>query len=592
MRRRLAAFCAASVVVMGAGSVAARPALRGVVEGYYGRPWTGEARRDVIRFLGARGMNAFLYAPKNDDFHRMRWREPYPASELADLRLSAAAARDVRVKFIYGLSPVLDVCYACDADFDALTAKLAQVAGAGVRRFALLFDDGGALRAPEDVARYGGTDTAALARAQADLTNRTQRWLRRHRRELALIVPSDYAGTRCHPYHQALAPALHRGIPVGWTGPGVFAATITATQARDRADCMPGHPVVLWDNYPVNDTFLANNLHLGPFTGRDPELPRALAGYLVNPMTQAHASMVALGTAAAYLADPKHYVADDAWNAILADLGGGGTGLAVLAAQVRSSSLDLDDALALAAAVDGMTATYPTADWPADVDALATEEMLEAAAPADIAARLGGTPLGEEIAPWVDELAAHVARGTDAVRLFRAMKPDFADLRIEVGDLIVHATGRALAPDVATAAALGPGLAAEAVAVAARIAGPPFPDYFDCLGDLQGADIHFCPQFGLNVHGKMLYVIIRMIPQIFFISDRNVHERLVLLAGGSYTEWAARQGDGSAMLTLTADGAPVPLAADGTFDVTRPAPSGMRLVLATAAGDATARVVP
>ena len=40
--------------------------LRGVVEGYYGRPWPHAARRDVIRFLGTHGLNTFVYAPKND----------------------------------------------------------------------------------------------------------------------------------------------------------------------------------------------------------------------------------------------------------------------------------------------------------------------------------------------------------------------------------------------------------------------------------------------------------------------------------------------------------------------------------------------
>ena len=71
-----------------------------MVEGYYGRPWSGEARRSVIRYLGARGMNAFVYGPKNDPYHRDRWREHYPDDQLADLRDTAAAARRARVRFI------------------------------------------------------------------------------------------------------------------------------------------------------------------------------------------------------------------------------------------------------------------------------------------------------------------------------------------------------------------------------------------------------------------------------------------------------------------------------------------------------------
>jgi hyaluronoglucosaminidase len=583
------------VAALASGAAAARrPALRGVVEGYYGRPWTGAARRDVIRFLGQHGLNAFVYAPKNDAFHRARWREPYPAEALADLHATAATARRAHVQLVYGLSPVLDVCYACPRDFHALTAKLTQVARAGLRRFALLFDDGGALTAPEDVARYGGSDAAALARAQADLVNRTHAWLGAHRhRRLVLMVPSDYAGTECHPYHAALDAALARAIPVAWTGPGVFADTITEAEARVRRGCLPQHALVLWDNYPVNDTLLSNNLHLGPLTGRDPALARVLHGYLLNPMTEAHASLVALGTAAAYLRDPRRYAPERAWAETLDELSGGGTGLAILAAQVRSSALDLRDAVALADAVDTVAASFSGADWTSGVGALGAELAAEAAAPADIAARLGGTPLGDEIAPWVHELAVHATRGMVAVTLFAALKPALTDVRATADGPTLHVAGRAVGPDFDTAARLGPDFAAEAAAVAARIARPPFGAFFACLGDILGADIRFCPEFGLNVHGKMLYVVIRTVSDIEFVSDRNIYERLVMLAGSTYAEWSARQGPGSGALTVTADGTPLALAADGAFAATIPAPSGhVTLVVRTAAGDATARSVP
>jgi beta-N-acetylglucosaminidase-like protein len=568
-------------------AVARRPALRGVVEGYYGRPWTGEARRDVIRFLGAHRLNAFLYAPKNDEFHRTRWREPYPASALADLRTTATAARKARVAFIYGLSPVLDVCYACDGDFDALTTKLAQVAGAGIRRFALLFDDGGRLTAPEDIARYGGTDAPALARAQADLVNRVGRALAARHRRLVLMVPSDYLGTDCHPYHTALAPALRRGLPVAWTGPGVFSATITAAQAGARAACLPGHPVILWDNYPANDTVLSNNVHLGPLTGRDGALPGALAGYLLNPMTEAHASLVALGTAARYLQNPRRYMPERAWARTLDELSRGGSGLAILAAQVRSSALDLDDARALADAVGGVAATYDGAEWSPAVSTLAAEETREAGAPEYLA----GTALGDELAPWAAELATHAARGMDAVALLVALKPALTGLDASANGANLRVVGRALAPDFGSAERLGPGFASEAVAVAARIAAPPLGAYLACLGDLLGADIHFCSRFGLNVHGKALYILIHDPTDVSVVSDRNVHDRLVLLAGSIYAAWAARQGPGGAALAVTVNGAPALLAADGTFDVTVVGTRASVLV-STAAGDATARMVP
>ncbi|HEY4397239.1 MAG TPA: beta-N-acetylglucosaminidase domain-containing protein, partial [Acidimicrobiia bacterium] len=46
--------------------------LRGVIEGFYGRPWSLTDRLEMIEFLAERGMNAYVYAPKSDPKHRDR----------------------------------------------------------------------------------------------------------------------------------------------------------------------------------------------------------------------------------------------------------------------------------------------------------------------------------------------------------------------------------------------------------------------------------------------------------------------------------------------------------------------------------------
>jgi hyaluronoglucosaminidase len=575
---RCGSALAACCLALAASSVMARTSpLRGVVEGYYGRPWTAGARQDVIRFLGRHGMNTFVYGPKNDPYHRDRWREPYPADALAELRATAAVARRARVHFVYALSPALDVCYACEEDFAALTAKLTQLARARIRRFALFFDDAPeALHRPEDVARYGGSDGVALARAHADLVNRVDLWLRRRGGPgLAFMVPTAYAGTTCLPYHSELAAGLRRRLPVGWTGPGVFAPVITGAQARARRACLGGHPVILWDNFPVNDGVLSNTLHLGALAGRDAELPGELAGYLLNPMTQPHASLVGLGTAAAYLKRPRRYDPETAWRAVLAQLDPGG-GLAVLAEQTRGSPLndpDYGDAPVLAAIVARLEASWDTPGWEGSVAALAAEEQRQAAAPGAIAAGLGGSPLAAEIAPWVDELAAHAAEGAVAGRLLRAMKPAFTALEI-AADAV---TGRVAPPDPVQAAALAP-------AITAPRQPPDLFAYLACLGDLLGPDIRLCPELGLNVHGKALYFVPFDIRDVRLITGKNVHERLMTFVAERYRAWAAHA---RGPLTLTANGRPVALADDGTFTLPRPDANPLDLVLTTAAGDAT-----
>lgn len=51
---------------------------RGVVEGFYGPVWSPADRLGVLGAIAAADANAYLWAPKNDPWHRERWREPFP----------------------------------------------------------------------------------------------------------------------------------------------------------------------------------------------------------------------------------------------------------------------------------------------------------------------------------------------------------------------------------------------------------------------------------------------------------------------------------------------------------------------------------
>ena len=52
--------------------------MRGYVEGYYGRLPAWQDRTRIIDRLSSLGMTAYLYAPKEDPFHRVDWRTPWP----------------------------------------------------------------------------------------------------------------------------------------------------------------------------------------------------------------------------------------------------------------------------------------------------------------------------------------------------------------------------------------------------------------------------------------------------------------------------------------------------------------------------------
>jgi hyaluronoglucosaminidase len=278
--------------------------VAGVIEGFYGPPWTHAERLDLIAFCGRHGLNTWVHAPKDDPFHRERWREPYPEDELARLAELASAAERHGVELVYALAPGLDVCYSRDAELAALLRKWEQVRGVGVRRFQLLWDDiEHALHCPEDEARYGGEERPSAA-AHAEFSNRVAR-------ELAqpgplVVCPTGYAGTGDSAYRRVLGPRLDPAVVLYWTGPEVVSLAVAREELDAAVRRLGGHDLLLWDNYPVND-FDPARLFLGPLRGRDPRLAGALHGVVANGMLQAVPSKLAFATVADWARDPHAY---------------------------------------------------------------------------------------------------------------------------------------------------------------------------------------------------------------------------------------------------------------------------------------------
>lgn len=277
-----------------------RPALsvRGVVEGFYGPAWTYREALDVLDFSARVKFNEYLYAPKNDPFHRDRWREPYPDERAAELGNLAAAARQRHIRFTYALAPGLSICYSAPADLDAIAAKFRQLHDLGVRSFSLPLDDIDYNRwnCAEDEARYGPPGPANTAEAQFELLNQVQREVLPSLGGTGPLqtVPVEYWGTDDSPYKEAIRIGMDANIVPMWTGPQVISGSITAGEAAVARELW-GHETLIWDNYPVNDyTEAWGRLLLGPYGGREPGMARDVVGILGNPMSYAYASQVAL----------------------------------------------------------------------------------------------------------------------------------------------------------------------------------------------------------------------------------------------------------------------------------------------------------
>ena len=400
-------------------------AVRGVIEGFYGPPWSHDARLALVDFLAARQMNAYVYAPKSDPKHREAWRDPYEPADARRFAELTARCRAVGVRFGFAVSPGLDIDYASAADRDALAAKLDPLLADGVDWIVLALDD--------------IPNRPGLASEQADLVG----WLVGRTAARTTLVPTEYVGTHPSDYLSALGAALPPGVDVMWTGPTVCSPRIEADDARAWRAALRDHPLILWDNFPVNDATMEAELHLGPYSGRSAALTDELDGVLCNPMLQPHASKIPLATAAAYLADPSSYPPAAAWARALDDVGGPrAAALGALARACADGPLAAPGELALHELVEHLERDARDPDW-AEALGPVRDELIRLRDAASVYPEADDDPLAAELRPWLEQATREAEAGLAALRLLQATRP--VALRDEDG------RGRAAAPDAESA---------------------------------------------------------------------------------------------------------------------------------------------
>ena len=398
-------------------------AVRGVVEGFYGPPWEPAARREAISFLADRGMNAYVYAPKDDVWHRARWREPYPEAERAEIERLARHCAAVGVRMGFAVSPGLDIDYRSPEDLALLVAKLSGLRAAGADWFLLLLDD---IPMRPGLAADQGALATALGReisatGSAELT----------------ICPTEYLGTYPSPYLGELARRSPAGCGFLWTGPTVCSPRIEAAEADAWIEALGGHRTLLWDNTPVNDATMTHALHLAPYGGRDPALADRLDGVLCNPMTQAHASLVPLATAMRFLASPDDYDAEAAWAEAVSDVGGRrARALGVLARACGDGPIPAPGGLPLGRMVAELEACLGGSDWGVPAAALADELRAARSLPVDLAPDRPSDGLGTEIGPWCAAAAIEARAGLAALRVIQELRSPASGADPEPGALL------------------------------------------------------------------------------------------------------------------------------------------------------------
>ncbi|HEX6445174.1 MAG TPA: beta-N-acetylglucosaminidase domain-containing protein, partial [Streptosporangiales bacterium] len=399
--------------------------LRGVIEGFYGPPWSTADRLAQFDFYAATKQNVYVYSPKDDPYLRAQWRTPYPPDQLAVIKQLVDRATADHVQFTYAISPGLSVCYSSDADEQALVAKLQSIWDIGVRSFAIPLDDISYTNwnCDQDQARFG-TGGGAAGQAQAYLLNRVQHdFVDTHTGANRLeMVPTEYSNVSDSPYKTAIREQLDKKIIVEWTGVGVVPATITAQQSKQAEDVF-GHDILIWDNFPVND-YTPNRLLLGPYTGREAGVLDHVVGVTANPMIEAEPSKISEFTSGAFLWNPGGYDADTAWLAALHYLGGPAwQALKVFAENNHSSILDATESPTLTPLIAAFWKAYDSGASLTDAgQALSAYFDAMAAAPGRLADGMDDQAFLTEVKPWLDKLGRYGKAGRTAVDMLAAQR--------------------------------------------------------------------------------------------------------------------------------------------------------------------------
>ncbi|MCI9606752.1 MAG: beta-N-acetylglucosaminidase [Muribaculaceae bacterium] len=266
---------------------------RGVVEGFYGNPWSHEVRLSLIDFYGKNKMTDYIYGPKDDPYHSSPyWRLPYPEDQAKNIHELVEACKRNHVNFVWAIHPGKDIRWD-KADYDSLVNKLDMMYDLGVRSFALFFDDISGKGTDSNMQTQLVNDlTRDFVDKKGDVTN-------------LMICPTDYSQMWANPKPTGQLAVygnkLNPNVEVFWTG-AVVCSDLTP-ETLEFVNSRIKRPALFWWNFPVTD-YCRNYILQGPVYGLDTSLTAAdVAGIESNPMEHGEASKLAL-----------YGVADYAWN--------------------------------------------------------------------------------------------------------------------------------------------------------------------------------------------------------------------------------------------------------------------------------------
>ena len=313
---------------------------RGVIEGYYGVPYSAEVTKDLFRFMARFKMNTYMYGAKSDSYHSRYWSEPYPTEITEDqkrigyltqdmMRDITSVAHATKVNFIWAIHPGRAFAKADSEEvLDKIMTKFESMYSLGVREFGVFVDDVGVPTEREEMdicarnldnlqkridARWNGKNTPA-----ADRVNPLH------------YVPQLYCYSWSTPegtkqFFESLSvtdPKIHIYI----TGRNVW--SVPSNKDISHVKQYLGRDVSWWWNYACNDADFTKLFIMDMYTNfRDEShidnlarLESHLNGtntLIINPMQQGALSKIPLFSVADYAWNTDAFNNDKSWEASL-----------------------------------------------------------------------------------------------------------------------------------------------------------------------------------------------------------------------------------------------------------------------------------
>ena len=295
---------------------------RGIIEGYYGEPWTYENRLDMINFMSKHRLNTYMYAPKCDSYHRDKWYMPYPEEEINKFKTLANLMKEKYIDFYYCISPghapegEKGFVYVGDSDFERLFRKLDQLIEIGITSFGLLLDDIDYNLTGENLRIFKRPGLA-----HSHICNRVYNYLKSKVEDLKFVMcPTEYHQIGPTEYRTDLKENLDKDIYVFWTGDNVCAEVITDEHMILSKEAF-GNRLLLWENFPVTDFTYGVRQYMGPIVNRSVDMHKYIDGFLINPMIYYEISKVAMITESHYAWNTYKYDSEKSFDLALKEFG-------------------------------------------------------------------------------------------------------------------------------------------------------------------------------------------------------------------------------------------------------------------------------